>query len=217
MKDYFSKKQVKLVEEALELRRIDMLPLLLSLAPIKGEDLDMLIEKAVRLDAEGAAVLLNAKRECNVSADDQRQNPDIPENMLGNFEQTMEDVRVTFKCREYKNRIVICGLKVPSEQIVVPGVVIGKPVELDVGCFSGESILQQVWLAEGVTIIRDVAFEECSNLRDIYLPASITEIAPTSFYVGDAPNRNLTIHAHSGSYAEQYAKENNIPFQATET
>ena len=214
MKDYFSKKQVKLVEQALEIRRIDMLPLLLSLAPIKGEDLDMLIEKAARLDAEGAAILLNAKRECNVSADDQRKNPDIPENMFGNFEQTMEDVRSTFKCREYKNRIVICGLKAPSEQIVVPGVVTGKPVELDVGCFCGENILQQVWLTEGVTIIRDVAFEECSNLRDIYLPASIIEIAPTSFYVGDAPNRNLTIHAPAGSYAETYAKRNNIPFQA---
>lgn len=29
-----------------------------------------------------------------------------------------------------------------------------------------------------------------------------------------APNRNLTIHAPAGSYAETYAKRNNIPFQA---
>ena len=78
------------------------------------------------------------------------------------------------------------------------------------------ALAERVYSSKGVTIIRDVAFEECSTLRDIYLPASITEIAPTSFYVGDAPNRNLTIHAPAGSYAEQYAKEHNIPFQPIE-
>ena len=50
----------------------------------------------------------------------------------------------------------------------------------------------------------------CTNLEMINLPSNIKEIGYEAF--GSCPN--LTIHALAGSYAEQYAKEHNIPFVA---
>ena len=50
----------------------------------------------------------------------------------------------------------------------------------------------------------------CTNLVKISLPSSIKAIGHEAF--GSCPN--LIIHAPAGSYAEQYAKEHNIPFEA---
>lgn len=70
--------------------------------------------------------------------------------------------------------------------------------------------LKQVSLPESVTEIGTQAFDGCSNLSDIILPAGIKKIENDSF----EKCKKLTIHAPAGSYAEQYAKENNIPFVA---
>ena len=43
----------------------------------------------------------------------------------------------------------------------------------------------------------------------MYLPQSVKQIRDYAF----AHCPKLTIHAPADSYAEQYAKENNIPFQ----
>ena len=53
------------------------------------------------------------------------------------------------------------------------------------------------------------AFSGCAVLDSIEIPASVEKIGMSAFY--NCPN--LTIHAPAGSYAEQYAKENNIPFE----
>jgi hypothetical protein len=47
-------------------------------------------------------------------------------------------------------------------------------------------------------------------LKNIFIPSSVTAIGAEAF-LGCF---NVTIHAPVGSYAEQYAKENNIPFVA---
>lgn len=70
--------------------------------------------------------------------------------------------------------------------------------------------LKQVSLPESVTEIGTQTFDGCSNLSDIILPAGIKKIENDSF----EKCKKLTIHAPAGSYAEQYAKENNIPFVA---
>ena len=54
------------------------------------------------------------------------------------------------------------------------------------------------------------AFTECSGLEVIHIPAGVMSIGADCF--GDCPK--LTIHAPAGSCAEQYAKDNNIPFKA---
>lgn len=71
--------------------------------------------------------------------------------------------------------------------------------------------LVSVTIPEGkMKEILDSAFMSCSNLNDIHLPASIKKISTSSF----SGCNNLTVYAPAGSYAEQYAKEHNIPFVA---
>ena len=63
--------------------------------------------------------------------------------------------------------------------------------------------------------IPNEAFAGCEALERIVIPASVTKIAQKAFscgWIGQCPK--LTIHAPAGSYAEQFAKERDISFQA---
>lgn len=70
--------------------------------------------------------------------------------------------------------------------------------------------LTSVTIPDGVTSIGYRAFEDCNCLTSVAIPASVTSISNRAF----RGCTSLTIHAPVGSYAEQYAKENNIPFVA---
>ena len=76
--------------------------------------------------------------------------------------------------------------------------------------FSDCYALKRMILPEGVTTIDDNAFSFCYALEEIFIPASVELIGKDAFCYCS----NLTIHAPAGSCAEQYAKENNIPFAA---
>ncbi len=78
--------------------------------------------------------------------------------------------------------------------------------------FHGCTSLTSVTIPEGVASIGWWAFFDCKSLKDVKIPSSVTEIDKEAFIWGLKPRYNLTIHAPAGSYAEQYAKENNIPF-----
>ena len=67
-----------------------------------------------------------------------------------------------------------------------------------------------VIVQEGIVQIGATAFAGCVFMTDICLPTSVTEIAADAF----KDCHKLTIHAPESSYAETYAKENNIPFVA---
>ena len=79
-----------------------------------------------------------------------------------------------------------------------------------IGPFSFDSCtnLKEFIIPDGVECI-DRAFYDCTNLEQIRIPGSVKSII---FPFERCPK--LTIHAPVGSYAEQYAKENNIPFVA---
>ena len=70
--------------------------------------------------------------------------------------------------------------------------------------------LSRVTIPEGVTDIGSQTFAYCFRLTDVKIPSSVTSIWYKAF---DSCSK-LTIHAPAGSYAEQYAKENKIPFAA---
>ena len=70
--------------------------------------------------------------------------------------------------------------------------------------------LTTITIPNGVTSIGGWAFEHCTNLITIIIPDSVTSIGKQAFLGCES----LIIHAPAGSYAEQYAKENEISFVA---
>ncbi len=74
--------------------------------------------------------------------------------------------------------------------------------------FTNCSSLERVSIPSSVTSIGLYAFSNCSSLTSISIPDSITSIGIRAF--DECPN--LTLIVGRNSYAEQYAKENNIPY-----
>ena len=115
----------------------------------------------------------------------------------------------------YKHKITVNNKFITS--VKWPAEIHCLPKEIFFGC----SFLEKIILPEGVTEISEKSFRNCTSLKSIYIPASVTYINATAFecarntFVGwEYWNCVETIHAPAGSYAEQYAKENNIPFVA---
>lgn len=75
-----------------------------------------------------------------------------------------------------------------------------------VGCTS----LTNIIIPKSVIKINFCTFFRCTNLTSVTVLGSNTEIGNDAF----AKCGDLTIHACAGSYAERYAKENNISFCA---
>jgi hypothetical protein len=79
---------------------------------------------------------------------------------------------------------------------------------IPVYAFEGCTGLAEVIISEGVTRINSWAFDNCSSLSKMVIPRSVSHIA------GFAGCDQLTIHGYSGSYAETFANDNDIPFVA---
>ncbi len=75
--------------------------------------------------------------------------------------------------------------------------------------FSGCQKLKVIKIGDSVTSIGDRAFNRCTNLAVVTIPDSVASIGDNTFY---DYNYNMIIRANSGSYAETYAKNNNIIF-----
>lgn len=87
--------------------------------------------------------------------------------------------------------------------------VTGLPNQMFYKCSS----LKNVTLPETCTSVGNYAFANCPKLESVYIPASVTEISDKAFKNSSA----VTIKGIVGSYAEEYAKANNIPFSAVQT
>lgn len=81
------------------------------------------------------------------------------------------------------------------------------------GAFSECLSLQEISIPSGVKKLEGFTFAHCSNLKCIKMSANLTELDVHG--ERDFLGCNVfSIHAPAGSYAETYAKENNIPFVA---
>ncbi len=92
-------------------------------------------------------------------------------------------------------------------------VVIPKSVRaIRKGAFEGCKRLSQVTIPEGVRVINSEAFKDCAALSQVYIPKSVRAIFGDTFQgcIG------LTIHAPTGSYAEEYAGCLGIEFSGRE-
>lgn len=81
--------------------------------------------------------------------------------------------------------------------------------EIDDNTFSYCKNLTNVNLPDSLERIGCWAFMNCNNLADIFIPDSVVEIDLHAL----SCSTDLTIHAHAGSCAEKYAKDNNIKFE----
>ena len=93
-------------------------------------------------------------------------------------------------------------------EIIIPDSV----TEIAYGAFSRCFSLTEIVIPDGVTEINGAVFEHCSSLTKIIIPDSITSIPDNAF----SSSSNLTIYGYTGSYAENYANEENIAFVALE-
>ena len=69
--------------------------------------------------------------------------------------------------------------------------------------------LQSMKIPNNVKSLGSYAFYNCEALQDITLLSNVNNIGYGCFLGCD----NLTMYVEAGSYAEQYAKENNIPYK----
>ncbi len=92
------------------------------------------------------------------------------------------------------------------KSVVIPNTMAEIP-EL---CFAAMDSLTKMVIPNGVHLIGDEAFAWCNSLDSVVIPSAVTSIEHDAFK--DCPK--LTIHAPAGSFAEQYAKDHNIPFVA---
>lgn len=77
-----------------------------------------------------------------------------------------------------------------------------------IGYFKPGSITAIV--PDGVTAIGDHAFFGCVSLKEIVLPDSVTSIEHDAF---DACSSDLVLHVAQDSYAEQWARENDMNYE----
>lgn len=83
----------------------------------------------------------------------------------------------------------------------------GSVTSIGKSAFSGCDGLTSITIPDSVTSIGDYAFSACTGLTSINIPDSVTSIGKDAF----AGCENLVILTSEGSYADTYAKENNIP------
>ena len=81
--------------------------------------------------------------------------------------------------------------------------------EIGEHAFSDCRFLTDISIPQSVERIGDLGFCNCKRLTDLTIPGSVTEIGRDAFYMC----RDLTLTVPEGSYAEQYAKENEIPYK----
>lgn len=77
--------------------------------------------------------------------------------------------------------------------------------------FMGCQSLREIHCNDGLVEIGSSAFYLCHELSDVFISESVTTIGYGAF---EGCSDDLTIHGVSGSYAEIYAKENNLNFES---
>ena len=92
------------------------------------------------------------------------------------------------------------------KSVILPG----NTRVLGTGAFMNCQGLVVAYLPDGMEEIGKDAFKQCIRLESVIIPASVTYIGADAF----AGCTKLTIYGEAGTYAETYARDNNIDFIA---
>lgn len=102
-----------------------------------------------------------------------------------------------------KTSLIAC-VPEPSGTLAVPGNV----KDIANGALANCNKLTNITIPQGVTSIGNSVFKNCGNLESVAIPDSVTDIGLYAFM----GCKKLTIYGKEGSYAQTFAKENNIKF-----
>ena len=80
--------------------------------------------------------------------------------------------------------------------------------EIELAVFSGCSSLANVEIPDSVTAISLYAFQDCTSLTSVRVPGSVVKIDRRAF----DNCKQLSLVVEKDSYAEQYARDEEIPF-----
>lgn len=123
---------------------------------------------------------------------------EIEENAFYSCESLKEieipETVTSIKESAFANCMLLAGITIPDGITSIAG-----------GTFFMTAITE-VTIPDSVTMIDSTAFAGCAQLTTCSIPGSVTEIAPTAFQGSNM----VTIIAPAGSYAAQYAAEQNI-------
>lgn len=169
---------------------------------------EVYLEPAMAANATGCTAFLLNWKENNVSA------ADIEKDMLRKLNRSpfcVADMKKQWRFQKHAgNTLKITGYIGKETDVEIPPIIGKRPVvAIDNYAFAHTKVVSVV-IPEGVTNIANAAFLACNSLQSIAIPDSVTVIGQFSF----SWSPSLTIRGKSGSYAEVYAKENNIPFVA---
>ena len=104
--------------------------------------------------------------------------------------------------------ITLKGYSGNTSAVNVPAKINGRKVrELGMGLFHSCTEIKSIVVPQGVTTI-DYCFGKCTNLKKIVIPKSVNSIVSYAFIHCS----NIKIYGYPGSYAETFAKEQEIPF-----
>ena len=211
MKNYFPKKQVKLLEAAVELQRADMLSILLAMEKLRLDEYTVLTEKAATIgNPEITAAVTTAKNAAYSQEDIESAETIAAEKALGVREMSLKDYQEIFKLTKRKDYltnecwVLIRGCKKPQPYAEVPGTIEGMPVHLDRSAFNGDKVLEELVLGNGVIKIDMDALENCPNLKTVHIPASVCEIER------DTMGSNNLLEIHVSPENTNYATQNGI-------
>lgn len=80
--------------------------------------------------------------------------------------------------------------------------------DIPIQLFNRCTNLETVYLSIYTESIGNLAFANCPKLKDVYLPKNVLSISSSAFL----NSGDIVFHCFYGSYAHQYAVENNIPY-----
>ncbi|MCM1271963.1 MAG: leucine-rich repeat domain-containing protein [Clostridium sp.] len=95
-------------------------------------------------------------------------------------------------------------------EVVIPEKIDGKTVSKILSDVFGGANLVSIKIPSGVTTIDEYTVVNCDNLERIEIPESVKHIDRSAFYKCN----KFVIYGKEGSYAHEYAIENNIKFVA---
>jgi hypothetical protein len=124
-------------------------------------------------------------------------------------ESTAPEKTARFLYITENNEATITGYTGNDTHIVIPSAIDGYTVtKIAENAFSSKD-LKSVIITNGISRIDWFAFEGCTSLESVTIPASVRSIGYSAF--ASAPSY-LTIYCHSGSFAQNYAKSYGLSY-----